>query len=50
MTSLDKFQLQITEDELYPENSTYIDQLLLDMATRPIYKVGEQQNLFELVL
>lgn len=40
-TSLDRFHMQITAHEMYPENSTVVKQLLEDMATLPIRKVGE---------
>lgn len=33
--------MQITANEMYPENSTVIEQLLNDMATLPIETVGE---------
>lgn len=39
-TSLDRFHMQINAHEMYPENSN-VDQLLNDMATLPIHKVGE---------
>lgn len=33
--------MQITAHEMYPENTTVVEQLLNDMATLPIQKVGE---------
>lgn len=33
--------MQITANEMYPDNSTVVEQLLNDMATLPIRKVGE---------
>lgn len=32
--------MQITANEMYPENSQVVDKLLIDMATMPIVKVG----------
>lgn len=33
--------MQITENEMYPEDSPFIEKLLTDMATQPIRKVGK---------
>lgn len=38
---MEKFHLQISRTELYPQNSKYVDQLLHEMATKPIVHVGE---------
>lgn len=32
--------MQITANEMYPENSTAVEKLLTDMASLPIQKVG----------
>lgn len=40
-TNLDKFHMEIRQNELYPENSTLVDNLLYDMATQPILHVGK---------
>lgn len=40
-TNLDKFHLEIRQNELYPENSTLVDKLLQDMATHQILHVGK---------
>lgn len=32
--------MQITANEMYPENSVIVDKLLHDMATMPIVNVG----------
>lgn len=46
-TNLDKFHLEIKQNELYPENSTLVDKLLHDMATQPILHVGKYElNVF----
>lgn len=39
-TNLDLFHMQITANEMYPENTTTVDKLLIDMATMPIVNVG----------
>lgn len=33
--------MQITENEMYPEDSPVVEKLLMDMATLPIRKVGK---------
>ncbi|XP_031624803.1 extracellular serine/threonine protein CG31145-like [Contarinia nasturtii] len=43
-TSLELFHMQITAHEMYPENSTVVEQLLNDMATLPIAKVDEKDG------
>lgn len=40
-STLERFHLQISRIELYPERSKYVDQLLHEIATRPIVHVGE---------
>lgn len=40
-TNLDKFHMDIKQNELYPENSPFVDSLLNDMATQPILHVGK---------
>lgn len=40
-TTLEKFHLQISRLELYSEDSKYVDQLLYEMATKPILHVGK---------
>lgn len=40
-TTLEKFHLQISRLELYPDDSEYVDQLLHEVATKPILHVGE---------
>lgn len=42
-TTLEKFHLQISRLELYPEDSKYVDRLLHEMATKPILHVGESK-------
>lgn len=37
--------MQITANEMYPDNPTVVEQLLNDMATLPIRKVGELYSL-----
>lgn len=44
-TVLEKFHLQISRLELYPKNSKYVDQLLYEMATKPIFHVGEYDDI-----
>lgn len=41
LTSLDKFNMEINENELYPKDSKWVDEVLHEMATRKIVKVGE---------
>lgn len=41
MTTLQKFHLQISRLELYPKDSEVVDQLLHEMATKPIVHVGK---------
>lgn len=39
--------MQITANEMYPENSVFVDKLLNDMATMPIVIVGmEKASIF----
>lgn len=40
-TNLDKFHMDIKQNELYPANSPFVDSLLNDMATQPILHVGK---------
>ena len=40
-STLEKFHLQISRTELYPVDSKYVDQLLHEIATKPIVHVGE---------
>lgn len=40
-TNLDKFHMDIKQNELYPENSPLVDSLLSAMATQPILHVGK---------
>lgn len=48
-TSLDVFHSQITAKEMYPKNSTVVEQLLLDMASMPIVKVGKSREQIKLI-
>lgn len=41
MTILDRFNLDISQNELYSEDSTLVDELLNDMAKRKIIRIGE---------
>lgn len=41
LTTLDKFNLDITQYELYSNDSQSVDELLHEMATRKIVEVGE---------
>lgn len=41
ITALETFHLQISKLELYPKNSKIVDQLLYNMATKPIFHVGK---------
>ncbi|XP_011254429.2 uncharacterized protein LOC105250165 [Camponotus floridanus] len=43
-TVLEKFHLQISRLELYPKNSKYVDQLLHEMATKPILHVVQKDG------
>lgn len=43
-TTLEKFHLQISRTELYPENSKFVDQLLHEMATKPILHVVQKEG------
>nr|XP_012224282.1 PREDICTED: uncharacterized protein LOC105673323 [Linepithema humile]XP_012224283.1 PREDICTED: uncharacterized protein LOC105673323 [Linepithema humile] len=43
-TTLEKFHLQISRLELYPKDSKYVDQLLHEMATRPILHVVQKDG------
>ncbi|CAL1674187.1 unnamed protein product [Lasius platythorax] len=43
-TTLEKFHLQISRLELYPKNSKYVDQLLHEMATKPILHVVQKDG------
>ncbi|XP_014480993.1 PREDICTED: extracellular serine/threonine protein CG31145 [Dinoponera quadriceps] len=43
-TTLKKFHLQISRLELYPEDSKYVDQLLYEMATKPILHVVQKDG------
>ncbi|XP_072759050.1 uncharacterized protein [Anoplolepis gracilipes] len=43
-TTLEKFHLQISRLELYPKNSKYVDQLLYEMATKPILHVVQKDG------
>ncbi|KAL2736437.1 extracellular serine/threonine protein [Vespula maculifrons] len=44
-TTLEKFHLQISRIELYPKDSSYVDELLRQMATQPITHVGKFSEL-----
>lgn len=41
MTTLDRFNLAISQHELYSEDSILVEELLHDMATRRIVRVGK---------
>lgn len=41
LTALDKFNLAITQHELYSNDSKLVDELLYEMATRKIVAVGK---------
>ncbi|XP_070170623.1 uncharacterized protein [Polyergus mexicanus] len=43
-TTLEKFHLQISRSELYSKNSKYVDQLLHEMATKPILRVVQKDG------
>lgn len=43
-TTLEKFHLQISRTELYPKDSPYVDELLHQMATRPITHVVQKEG------
>ncbi|XP_011875791.1 PREDICTED: uncharacterized protein LOC105566413 isoform X1 [Vollenhovia emeryi] len=43
-TTLEKFHLQISRLELYSEDSKYVDQLLHEMATKPILHVVQKDG------
>ncbi|KAK2576333.1 hypothetical protein KPH14_005694 [Odynerus spinipes] len=43
-TTLEKFHLQISRSELYPKDSPYVDELLLQMATQPITHVVQKEG------
>lgn len=43
-TTLEKFHLQISRSELYSKNSKYVDQLLHEMATKPILHVVQKDG------
>jgi hypothetical protein len=43
-TSFEKFQLQISEDSLYSENSVVIDQVLRDMSSLPFKSVDMKEG------
>ncbi|KAL0118119.1 hypothetical protein PUN28_009057 [Cardiocondyla obscurior] len=43
-TTLEKFHLQISRLELYAEDSKYVDQLLHEMATKPILHVVQKDG------
>ncbi|XP_020284605.1 extracellular serine/threonine protein CG31145 [Pseudomyrmex gracilis] len=43
-TTLEKFHLQISRLELYPADSKYVDQLLHEMATKPILHVVQKEG------
>ncbi|XP_031624511.1 extracellular serine/threonine protein CG31145-like [Contarinia nasturtii] len=43
-TNLDKFHLEIRQNELYPENSTLVDKLLHDMATHQILHAEQKEG------
>ncbi|XP_011349500.1 extracellular serine/threonine protein CG31145 isoform X2 [Ooceraea biroi] len=43
-TTLDKFHLQISRLELYPKDSEYVDQLLYEIATKPILHVVQKDG------
>lgn len=49
MTTLQKFHLQISRLELYPKDSKVVDQLLHEMATKPIIHVGKLFNLYKYI-
>ncbi|XP_057324357.1 extracellular serine/threonine protein CG31145 [Microplitis mediator] len=44
MTTLQKFHLQISRLELYPKDSKVVDQLLHEMATKPIIHVAQKEG------
>lgn len=41
LTPLDHFNLEISQNELYPKDSKWVDKVLHEMATRRIVRVGE---------
>jgi hypothetical protein len=41
LTNWERFQLNITRYELYSENSSVVDDLLKDMSSMPIVRVGK---------
>ncbi|XP_055300424.1 extracellular serine/threonine protein CG31145-like isoform X2 [Sitodiplosis mosellana] len=43
-TNLDKFHLEIRQNELYPENSTLVDKLLHDMATNQVQHAEQKEG------
>ncbi|XP_043251132.1 extracellular serine/threonine protein CG31145 [Colletes gigas] len=43
-STLEKFHLQISRAELYPLDSKYVDQLLHEIATRPIVHVAQKEG------
>ncbi|XP_017888126.1 extracellular serine/threonine protein CG31145 [Ceratina calcarata] len=44
VTIAEKFHLQISRTELYPEDSKYVDQLLYEMSTKPILHVVQKEG------
>lgn len=43
-STLEKFHLQISRTELYPVDSKYVDQLLHEIATKPIVHVAQKEG------
>ncbi|KAK0075839.1 hypothetical protein PV326_011244 [Microctonus aethiopoides] len=44
MSTLEKFHLQISKLELYPKDSNVVEQLLYEMATKPIVHVAQKEG------